>query len=176
MASGSTEGLNPVAALAAAAVPGAGYLVLKRPARALGAFAGIMLLFAGGLFIGGIDAVDSKEDKIWFYGQALVGPIALGIDYAHQNHFKAHDPDSNELRSGYPNETIATDAQGNRVWRELSDEEIAQGMGPPNKKGVGRMNEIGQLSCTLAGMMNLIVFLDALLPTVWTRREDGGNA
>ncbi|MEQ8770295.1 MAG: hypothetical protein RIB60_07280 [Phycisphaerales bacterium] len=174
MASGPT--LHPAAALAAAVLPGAGYLVLGHPARALGAFAGIMVLFAGGLFIGGIDAVDSKEDKIWFYGQALVGPIAFGVDYAHQNVFKAIDPDTNTLRTGYPNETQARDDTGRRVWRELTDEEIAQGMGPPNTKGVGRMNEIGQLSCTLAGMMNLIVFLDALFPAAWSRPRSKGDA
>lgn len=176
MATGSNEGLNPIAALAAAAIPGAGYLVLGHPMRALGAFAGVMILFGGGLFIGGIDAVDSKEDKIWFYGQTLVGPIALGVDYAHQNFFKAIDPDDNILRTGYPNEIQERDPQGRRVWRTLSDDEIAQGLGPPNKKGVGRMNEIGQLSCTLGGMMNLIVFLDALFPSSWSRRREEEDA
>lgn len=38
----------------------------------------------------GIDTVDSREDKWWFYGQAFVGPIVFAVDWAHQNQFKAY--------------------------------------------------------------------------------------
>ena len=38
-------------------------------------------------------------------------------------------------------------------------------MGPPNRPGLGRLNEIAMLSVVLAGMLNLIVFLDALMPS-----------
>ncbi|GJM19555.1 MAG: hypothetical protein DHS20C14_17680 [Phycisphaeraceae bacterium] len=174
MTPGSNEGFRPIAALAAAAFPGAGHLVLGQPMRALGAAAGVLLLFGGGLFIGGIDAIDSKEDRVWFYGQALVGPITFGVDWAHQNHFKAIDTRTKQLRTGYPTETQTTDDTGQRVWRPLTADEAAAGMGPPNVKGVGRMNELGQLSCTLAGMMNLIIILDALFPA--TRRRESGGA
>lgn len=173
--------VHPLAALAALAFPGAGHLVLGEPRRAMAACAGVLGLFFGGIFIGGIDVVDSREDAIWFYGQALVGPVAFGVDYLHQHHFKAEGPDlrpdptvaSNRpiLRSGYPGEHRVYDqAQQKWVWQPAPD-----GRGPPNQKSIAKVNEIGTLYGTLAGMMNLIIVLDALLPTRRRRPAAGGT-
>jgi len=154
---------NPLAGLAAAVFPGGGHLVLGQPRRALFAAVGVFGLFFLGLLIGGIDAIDSKEDRIWFYGQALVGPPTFIADTIHQRFFKGDDFDTKLLRSGLPNEHRVADGS-RHVWEELSDEQIAAGMGPPNIPGLGRLNEIAMLSIVLAGMLNLIIFLDALMP------------
>ncbi len=159
------EVIEPVAGLLALAFPGAGHLYLGERWRAGAIAAGILGLFFGGLLIGGIDVIDRREDPIWFAGQALVGPLTLGVDYLHQNRFKVREPvletlpDGRqvrryEYRSALPNETrdpgtgqpIVAGAAGGR---------------PPNTKSLGRMNELGTLFVTIAGMLNLIVIIDA---------------
>ena len=155
--------MDPAAAVAALVFPGAGHLLRRRTTRGIYAGVGVLGLFLFGLLIGGIDAVDSKEDTIWFYGQALVGPVTFAVDYAHQSQFKAFDPVSKETRTGYPNEHRVH--QYDRwEWVEMTPAEMDSGMGPPNTKGLGRLNEIAMLSIVLAGMLNFIVFLDALMP------------
>ncbi|MDF1809431.1 MAG: hypothetical protein P1U42_07025 [Phycisphaerales bacterium] len=154
---------NPLAGLVAVLFPGAGHLVLGRHKRAIFASVGVLGLFFFGLLIGGIDTIDSKEDKIWFFAQALVGPPTIIADQIHQKQFKAYDMGSGKLRTGFPEEK--RDHDGTRpIWVPLTDEEMAAGMGPPNIPGLGRINEIAMLSVVLAGMLNLIVFLDALMP------------
>lgn len=154
---------NPVAGIAAAIFPGAGHLVLGRHKRAFFAMVGVMGLFFFGLLLGGIDAIDSKQDKFWFFGQALVGPPTLVVDYIHQNKFKAYGYGSEIMRTGKPGEHRVIE-NGRPVWEPLTYAEIESGMGPPNVPGLGRLNEIAMLSIVLAGMLNLIVFLDALMP------------
>ncbi len=154
---------NPLAGLAAVVFPGAGHLVLGQYKRALFAAIGVMGLFFFGLLIGGIDAIDSSQDRVWFFGQALVGPSTFIVDTIHQNQFKAYDLGTGLLRSGEPGEQRIND--GSRfIWEPLTYEEIELGLGPPNTPGLGRLNEIAMLSIVLAGMLNLIIFLDALMP------------
>ncbi len=176
--------IDPVAGVCAAVLPGLGHIVSGRRGRGLGAMVGVLGLFLLGLLIGGIDAVDSKSgsDRFWFYGQAMVGPIAFGVDYVHQNHFKAYDLSTGRLRTGDPDERRVFDGT-RHVWEELSASQMEQGMGPPNVPGLGRLNEIAMLCCTLAGMLNVIVFLDALIVTPYRRISkklgtdpDGGGA
>lgn len=164
---------NPLAGLAALIFPGAGHLVLGRPKRAALICAGVMGLFLFGLLIGGIDAIDSKNDRLWFFAQVLVGAPTLGVDYVHQHHFKAVDPNNGFLRSGFPGEH-RTIVDGNAVWQPLTEAQIAAGMGPPNIPGLGRINEIAMLSIVLAGMLNIIVFLDALMPYADPDQEKKG--
>lgn len=155
--------MDPAAAIAALVFPGAGHILRRRTTRGLYAAVGVLGLFFFGLLIGGIDAIDSKEDKWWFIGQAFVGPVTFAVDYAHQNHFKGYDPATKSYRTGYPNEHRVN--QYDRwEWVELTQAEIDAGMGPPNIKGLGRLNEIAMLSIVLAGMLNFIIFLDALMP------------
>jgi Family of unknown function (DUF6677) len=143
-----------VAGVLAAVFPGLGHWFLGERWRAVVIAAGILGLFFGGLLIGGIDAVDSQEDTIWFAGQALVGPLAFGVDYYHQHYLKVRD--GNGLRTANPGE--ARDPSGKAV-------PAAAGQLPPNSKSLGRMNELGTLYCTIAGMLNLMVVIDALFHT-----------
>lgn len=180
MASPQSTDFNPLAGLAALVFPGLGHLVLGRTKRAVLVCIGVMGLFLFGLLAGGIDAIDERNDKIWFYGQALVGAPTLVVNYIHQNHFKAADPNNpGIIRSGYPGEQ-RTVQNGQAVWQPLTEAQIASGMGPPNVPGLGRINEIAMLSIVLAGMLNLIVFLDALMPspekTPRPSKAEGGSA
>ena len=58
---------------------------------------------------------------------------------------------------------------------DVADQMAGGDLGDANVPGLGRLNEVAMLSCTLAGMLNLIVFLDALLPTGYGRRREEGD-
>jgi len=158
------ERFEPIAGILAIVFPGGGHLYLREYWRGIGVAVGVLGLFFGGLLIGGIDSVDSREDRIWFIGQALVGPIAFGVDYAHQNWYKGYGQTNGgaqlELRTANPDETreMRPDASGN-VRPMLVP---GNGARPPNTKSLAHVNEIGTLYATIAGMLNLIAILDAL--------------
>jgi hypothetical protein len=139
--------------LAAVLFPGAGHFVAGERGRGILIAAGVLSLFFGGMLIGGIDVIDSKEDRIWFFGQAMVGPLAFGVDWAHQNKFKVIDPATRQLRSANPDEGRGPDGVA------------VKGGKPPNEKSINKVNDLGTLYSTIAGMMNLIVILDAGWPS-----------
>jgi hypothetical protein len=126
-----------IVALAGWIVPGLGYFMLGHRARAMTVGVTIVLLFAGGLLIGGVRVVDAPDftsgaasqlpgrvlQKPWFIGQAMAGPIGLAAAYASQA--AAASP---ELRD------VVSHA---RVW------------------------EIGTLYTAVAGMLNLLAIIDA---------------
>jgi len=143
---------DPLAGLLALAFPGLGHLYLRRRSRAAGVAAGVLFLFFGGLLIGGIDVVDSREDRLWYYAELGVGPLAYATDYLNQTRFKVND--LGEIRSATPDEVRAPDG---------SPRTAQPGQRPPNVKSVGRMNELGTLFCTMASFLNLIAVFDAAL-------------
>lgn len=130
----NTRGFRPVAGGAALLLPGLGHTVLGLPKRGRMIAIGVFGLFLTGLLIGGLDAVDSKDDRWWFMAQALTGPTAFGVDWLHQ-------------------------------WLRAEGSVI---------QGLGRMNEIGMLSCALAGLMNGIAAIDACFPPI-RRRSEGAK-
>ncbi|HYE02042.1 MAG TPA: DUF6677 family protein [Phycisphaerales bacterium] len=144
---------QPVALLLAVLLPGAGHWYLGETRRALLIACGVLGLFFGGLLIGGIDVVDRRQDFIWFLGQGLVGPLAFGVDALHQNQLKVLDPVTNLPRSPRPSETR------DPVTGKARPAPAAGR--PPVSKSIGRVNEMGTLFSAIAGMMNLIVVLDA---------------
>ena len=191
-----TATLNLTAGIGAALVPGLGHVLRGETKRGIIAGAAILFLFFSGILIGGIDVIDSREDRVWFIGQALVGPIAFGVDYVHQEHLKAYGPETGledgrspaiVSRSGRPDEmrvlaeaVVPVDPKQPNgptktiqryEWQRLTPQDLAAGMGPPNSKSVAKVNEIGTLYATLAGMVNLIVIIDALVVTPRKRRE-----
>lgn len=160
------EGFQPHALIAAAAFPGAGHIVLGDPKRGLCIALGVLGLFFGGIFLGGIDVIDSKEDRVWFLGQACVGPIAFGVDYVHQNHFKVRDPGTNKLRSARPDEGRGPGGTPQRLEVAPVANAPSVPTEPPNRKSIGKVNELGTLFAAIAGMLNLIAIIDAAYPTV----------
>ena len=162
-----TTDFNPKALFTACILPGLGHIVRGEIARGVYIMTSLLTMFVGGIFLGGVDVIDSKEDRVWFYAQALVGPAAFGVDYYHQNHLKvmANTTDRSgrmALRSAFPTEGRKPDGT------------VLLGGRPPNTKSVGRMNELGTLACALAGMLNLIVILDAGFPSIRPRRPQPG--
>jgi len=143
------ERFEPVAALLAVIFPGAGHLFLREYKRGVMVGVGVLGLFFGGMFIGGIDVIDSREDRLWFVGQALVGPIALGVNAVHQSRKVADRASPTGTRTPRPYEQAAF-----------------------NEKSIAKMNELGTLFATIAGMLNLIAVLDAAFHS---RPREGGS-
>jgi hypothetical protein len=162
--------LNLVAGVLAYLVPGAGHVYLGQTARGLVLGVGILALFFGGLFIGGLAVVDSKsgrlENRISFYGQAVVGPVAIAIDRVHQAAFKGYDPAQRRVRSLNPGEVrIAPgDPRNPNGFALIARADPARGEGPPYERSQGKVHEIGLLYTVLAGMLNFIVIVDAAFP------------
>ena len=151
-----TPPMDPLAGILAVLLPGAGHWYQGQVRRALLVGGGVLGLFLGGLLIGGVDVVDSRQDRLWFLGQAFVGPVAFATDYVHQNVLRGIDPATMQRRSPLPGEI--KDGDGHWVAGPA-------GSKPPFSKSLGKMNEIGTLYCTIAGMLNLIVIIDAAFPS-----------
>jgi hypothetical protein len=147
--------LNFTAAILAWVWPGLGHISSGRRRRGMLIMFGVLFLFLAGTLIGGIDVVDRKRDRLWFLAQSLCGPIAFATDFANQR-FLARPPEqwreSREWVRGY-------ERGGEAMRREL------------RSTSLGRVNEIGTLYLALAGLMNLVVILDALQGPTGRRGE-----
>ena len=137
------ERFEPIAAIAACVLPGLGYLATGRIRRGIYVFIGVMGLFLTGILVGGIDAIDRREDPLWFYAQALTGPPAFAADYIHQAHLKVHDQGT--IRHPTPAEWDAG----------------RTGNGPRYARpAIGKVADAAALLVALAGMINLIAIID----------------
>ena len=65
-------------------LPGMGHFSIGHKRRGLLIMSGVMFLVFCGVLIGGIDAVDHKNDELWFIAQAWCGPIVIGVDLLNQ--------------------------------------------------------------------------------------------
>ncbi|MEX2218343.1 MAG: DUF6677 family protein [Phycisphaerales bacterium] len=162
---------DPAAGLFAILLPGAGHFWAGERVRGLLIAAGVLGLFVGGMLIGGIDIIDRRENPIWFAGQALVGPVAFGVDYIHQNHVKVvqrmQDPRTGQVtesrRTPRPAYTDANGIPHNAEQRGPDGAPVPAAAGAPagSGKSLGRMYELGTLYAAIAGMLNLIAVIDA---------------
>lgn len=173
---------NPVAGVLAFLVPGAGHVFLGQTKRGLLIGAGILGLFFGGMLIGGLSVIDSKsgrlENRISFFGQAAVGPVAIAVDRLHQAMFKGVDPETNRVRALDPGEVLVGpgDPRNGRGVRLIVEADPARGEGPPYMRSQGKVHEIGLLYTVLAGMLNFIVVIDAMFPGGMARASVAGGS
>jgi hypothetical protein len=162
MASGPSDDqqLNFGAAALGWVFPGLGHLALGERARGIYAMIGVLILFFGGILIGGLDAIDKDEDRLWFVGQAGVGPIAFAAAYANNS----------LIKSGRVGELLPSPASS-AAGPDRTPQKVS------SLRGLAHPNEFGTLFAFLAGLMNLVVILDALVrvpaePTFGRRAED----
>ena len=130
--------------------PGGGYFAEGRHARGIRAMGGVLFLYLCGLLIGGLDAVDRKHDGIWFYAQALNGPIAFATDFARGRLSSINGRDIQDIS------WETTPALGER-WL-AQDQEV---MAVVRRQGLSHVNEVGTLFIALGGLMNLVLILEA---------------
>lgn len=144
--------LDPLAAILAWIVPGLGHIFIGERRRGLILMAGIHLMMATGLLIGGIDVVDRKEDRWWYLGEMMAGPIPVLVDRYHQ---------SLKVEQRHPR-------TGRVILAAPSPQES-----PAYEPSLARVNELGTLFVTLAGMLNLMCIIDvAQHPKVERRRVE----
>lgn len=167
-----------LALLGAILLPGLGHVLRGERKRGVLAAAGVLGLFLGGLLIGGINAVDRREERWWFYAQAGVGPLAFAVNHVHQKHFKGlpledlQSGDLSRVRSPHPGErlerreVLVVDPATRRQARVTMGVLVPAGPGerPPKHAALGKVAELGILFAALAGMLNIIVVLDIALP------------
>jgi hypothetical protein len=61
-----------------------GHFSIGHRRRGLLIMTGVIFLVFCGVLVGGIDAVDHKNDGLWFIAQVWCGPIVVGIDLMNQ--------------------------------------------------------------------------------------------
>jgi hypothetical protein len=106
---------------------------------------GVAGMFVTGLFVGGIDAIDSSEDWAWFMAQACNGPAAFVVDAVNQR----------ALKTGAVGELVTVPPVTEPVnGRPPVDGQVS------SWKGVGAANEFGQLFISLGGLLNLVAIMD----------------
>lgn len=138
----SPQQFRPLAFALAWVWPGLGHIAMGERARGMRIMAGMLLLFFGGLFIGGVDAVDRREDTLWFLAQAGCGPLAFVADAANTGLLK-----SGRIGTLLP----APQPYGQKI----------PGPRVSDRRGLAHPNEFGTLFIALAGLMNVAVMLDA---------------
>lgn len=125
--------------------PGLGHMSLGYRRRAILGMAGVLGMFFSGLLIGGVDAVDSREDGAWFIAQSGNGPLVFGVDLLNQG----------LLKTGRVGELVQAPApigpQGEGANRQVL---------VSSYKGLGQANEFGTLFIALGGLMNLVLVMD----------------
>jgi TM2 domain-containing membrane protein YozV len=175
---------TPINGVLAFLFPGLGHFMAGQQRRGVYIGAGLLGLFLSGVLIGGIDVVDRREDHLWFLAQGILGPVAFATDYVHQNHFKVVDAAGTSkgrpvaLRTAIPGEIrdpstgFFTPAPPKRSPVDPATGEPSQP--PPNIKSLGKVNELGTLFCAIAGMMNLIVIIDATFPRARRQAASSG--
>jgi len=132
---------NRLAILLCWLVPGLGYARIGEKTRGLMIFAGMALLWLTGLLIGGVDSVDSKEDRLWFIAQSGSGPIAYVVSAVNEGALK-----TGSVGSMLDAPNARRNVNGPRQLNSF--------------KSVGRSNEYGILFTALAGLMNLVSMID----------------
>ena len=65
-------------------LPGMGHFSIGHRRRGLLIMSGVIFLVFCGALVGGIDAVDHKNDGLWFIAQVWCGPIVVAIDLMNQ--------------------------------------------------------------------------------------------
>ncbi|MEY4116927.1 MAG: hypothetical protein RLZZ116_255 [Planctomycetota bacterium] len=131
---------RPVGAILGWVFPGLGHIVAGNVKRGLLAMSGVLFLFLSGILVGGIDAVDRKEDSLWFIAQAGCGPIAFATSYANDT----------LLKSGEAAPLV-----------EMPSLQSQPKVYASSFKGLAHANEFGTLLVFLAGLLNVCVLLDA---------------
>lgn len=151
-------------------VPGLGHWVLGERSRALLFGITIHGLFAMGLLLAGLRAINPPDQAIWSYTQWATGwPMGAAVELA-KTRFK--QPETEQLL----NEEYETGG-----WRGSGFDLAPSGVRESRAKSFieahplfayhPKMQDIGAVYCGIAGMLNLLVIFDVLLRVTGSERE-----
>jgi hypothetical protein len=159
----------PVVALASWLLPGLGYLLLGQRKRGFTVGVTILLLFALGLLIGGVRAMEVPG-----YGddgrRVMIDSSGRRTSYAGPNAVWAlRASPMGELREkpwSIPQALIGPTALASMAWSVWAASPQpgsggASATEPPGATSHSRVNEIGVLYAAVAGMLNLLAIIDA---------------
>ena len=151
------------------AFPGLGHLLLGEKARGIIFAVTIHGLFAAGMLLGGIRAINPPDQAIWTYTQFLTGWPMLVANRVEHN-VREVRPDRQDLKS--------LEAEYNRQRPPLEQEEARKEYAKaffamhPVMAYHPKVQDIGAVYCGIAGMLNLLVMFDVLLRITGSVRED----
>ena len=163
----------PLVALVAWLVPGGGYWVIGQRARALTTGLTIVALFALGLLVAGVRALevpgwDEDGSRIRVKASGEKAEPADRFAYSQARWVLARNP-LIELRSKpwyiaqVLNGPMALAASAWSIWASTPPDAAGPDAGrdPPGATSHSRVNEIGVLYTAVAGMLNLLTIIDA---------------
>jgi hypothetical protein len=143
----------------------------------------IHLLFAFGMLIGGIKAINPPEQAIWTYTQMLTGwPMLVANRLEHQA-FNSEQMLEDEYRRRRPSVVTDSPRPGEpydaqvelQKEKELQQRRIDYAAGMFAKYPLltyhPKVQDIGAVYCGIAGMLNLLVMFDVLLRITGSSRE-----
>ncbi len=136
---------RPLYAVFGWVLPGLGQWAAGARKRGILAGVGVLGLFFTGLLVGGLDCVDSTEDRLWYVGQVGAGPLVIAADIANSYYLKSGRA-APLIDSAVPYGTAMNPADVPKI---------------SSFKGLAHSNEFGTLLVFLAGLMNIVVLLDA---------------
>lgn len=146
-------------------VPGLGHMVIGQKARGVVFFVTIHLLFAAGMLIGGIRAINPPEQPIWTYTQMLTGWPMLVADRL-ADHAAAEQPNLEKTYDEHRTPVNDDSRVSERI--DYAKEEFAK---YPQLTYHPKVQDIGAVYCGIAGMLNLLVLFDVLLRITGSQRE-----
>jgi hypothetical protein len=147
-------------------VPGLGHLMLRQWARGITFFLCIHLLFAGGLLIGGIRAINPPDQAIWTYTQFLSGWPMIVANKLEQNARGELKVLLDRYNRATPQPPVVETLQARqaRTIKFIQDH--------PLFANHPKVQDLGSVYCGIAGMLNLLVMFDVLLRITGSVRED----
>jgi TM2 domain-containing membrane protein YozV len=153
----ASPAMQVLAPFAAWLLPGLGHIIIGQRTRGLILMITILGLFLAGLLIGGIDVVDARNDRLWFIGQALAGPVApaTAAVNSYMQRQLAH-------QVAITQQTVYEQRGRSISSRQALEQLLAQGRPPAYTVSLGRINELGTLYCAMAGLLNLLVIVDLI--------------
>jgi TM2 domain-containing membrane protein YozV len=147
-------------------VPGMGHLMIGQKARGVIFAVTLHGLFALGLLIGGIRAINPADQPIWRYTQFLSGWPMLVSNHLEKTVFEPTyvEEDQNHqipINRLYESNRPSVVNDGDRPARIAYAKDFIQKY--PLFSYHPKIQDIGSVYCGLAGMLNLLVVFDVLL-------------
>jgi len=154
------------------AVPGLGHFVAGEKGRGIIFAVTIHGLFAAGLLIGGIRAINPPDQPIWTYTQYLTGwpmLIAGRVEKDWMPQLTEKDSKFDHLMEQYEGNRPPVNDDANIAARIAYARDWFSNY--PILTYHPKVQDVGSVYCGIAGMLNLLVMFDVLLRITGTERE-----